>query len=132
MKNIFLLFILLVLGACSSVPLISTSKTTAIENIQWVLEDNNVVDSREITLLIEKEKVSGNASCNNYFGNIYYDVSTNNFFISNLGVTRKSCSKMSVEIDFLGILEKVNKYQLKQDYLELYKDQILLIKFKKK
>lgn len=132
MKNIFFLFILLFLGACSSVPIISNTKKTNLENSQWVLEDNNIVNSNEITLSIEKGKISGNASCNNYFGNLHYEASTNKFSINNLGVTRMHCPKMSTENNFLGILEKVNKYQLKQDYLELYKDQILLLKFKKK
>lgn len=133
MKNLILILTLFILGACSSVPSTSFGGSKAsLNDTQWILEDNHLLNSNEITLGIENGKISGKASCNNYFGTLVTDPSTGNFVVSNIGATRMNCNRISTEIHFLNTLEKANKYQLKQNYLELYKDQILLLKFKRK
>ncbi|MDO4763471.1 MAG: META domain-containing protein [Flavobacteriaceae bacterium] len=129
MKYLFLIIILLIFGACTS------TRSVFSENLadtEWVLEDNHLKLMNEITLRIEEGRVSGNASCNNYFGNVIIDTATRHFSVGKLGVTRKACSKMSPESYFLKMLEKTNKYRLNRGVLELYQDQVLLLKFKKK
>lgn len=129
MRYLFLTIILLTLGACVS------TRSVYSENLidtQWVLEDNHLNPTNEITLRIEEGRVSGNASCNNYFGNVIIDTATKHFSVGKLGVTRMACPKMSAENYFLKMLEKSNKYRLHHDVLELYQDQVLLLKFKKK
>ena len=49
-----------------------------------------------------------------------------------LGATRMLCDNISVEEDYLNLLEKVNKYVISETSLELYKDNVLLLKFKRK
>ncbi|MBP7173830.1 MAG: META domain-containing protein [Cloacibacterium sp.] len=131
MKKIFLAFIALVLlAACSALPKIGGKQATLL-NTQWVLSENNLDASKNPTLMIEKERVSGNASCNNYFGQYTLDPNTGSFSVTNVGVTRMACEKMAVETHYLSMLEKANKYVLKENVLELYKDNLLLLRFRK-
>lgn len=133
MKNLFLSLILLVLGACTGIPTKTPSKmgkNTSLTNTHWILEDNST--SNEITLFVESDKVSGNASCNDYFGGLTTDVSSGTFKIDKIGATRKACPKMSAEQYFLSVLEKVDRYYATNETLELYEGNVLLLKFKKK
>lgn len=134
MKKIIFAFLLSwSIISCSSIPSLSsknTAKSTNLEDSHWVLEDQTLTSST-ITLNIENNKISGNASCNSYFGDLSLD-ENNSISIQNIGTTRKHCNKMSAETYFLNILEKVNKYSATNSELSLYKDQTLLLKFKKK
>ena len=38
---------------------------------------------------------------------------------------------MKAEQNYFNLLQQVNKYQVKDGYLELYKDGLLLLKYKK-
>lgn len=132
MKYVFLVIILVVLGACSSVSSVISGDKMNLEKTEWVLEDNNLNPVNEITLGIEEGRIFGNASCNNYFGGVEIDANTGHFSVGNLGLTRKACHKMSAEHYFMSVLDKVNKYKINQGSLELYQDNVLLLKFKKK
>ena len=122
MKKLFFSLFLIILSSCSTNPsqIISVkNKNTSLTNTHWILEDSSI------------STISGNASCNNYFGTLKTDIS-GNFEIENIGATRKNCHKMNSEQYFLNLLEKVNKYQSTSQNLELYQDNILLLKFRKK
>lgn len=132
MRNLFLASISLILGACSSISTRNSPKSTknaSLTNSYWILDDNT---PGKITLFIEKDKISGNASCNNYFGGLTTNISSGNFKVNDIGVTKKVCSKMSTEQYFLSILEKVDNYHSANETLELYQGNILLLKFRKK
>ena len=135
MKKLFFSLFLIILSSCSTNPsqIISVkNKNTSLTNTHWILEDSSISTiPHTITLCIEHDKISGNASCNNYFGTLKTDIS-GNFEIENIGATRKNCHKMNSEQYFLNLLEKVNKYQSTSQNLELYQDNILLLKFRKK
>lgn len=133
MKYFILALGVLVLGACSSIPSLSKKDTTmTLEDSQWILDDSSLSPNNEITLSIEGSRIFGNASCNNYFGEFTSDNIQHTFAIKGVGVTRKMCHKMSAEKYFLKMLDKVNKYKFNKGNLELYQDNILLLKFKKK
>lgn len=105
-------------------------KTQAsITGTQWVLADD--ITNRP-TLVIEQNRISGNAGCNNYFSEATIDTSAGNFSAKNIGSTRKMCNNMITETAYLEVLPKVNKYVVTESTLELYKDNLLLLKFTKK
>ncbi len=104
-------------------------KTQAsITGTQWVLADDL---ANKPTLVIEQNKISGNAGCNNYFSDITIDTSAGNFIAKNIGSTRKLCKNMTSETSYLSVLKEVNKYVVTESTLELYKDNLLLLKFNK-
>lgn len=101
----------------------------SIVGTQWVLDDDV---STKPTLVIEQNKISGNAGCNNYFSEVTIDKSAGNFMAKNIGSTRKMCNNMTTENSYLNVLQQANKYVVTETTLELYKDNLLLLKFNKK
>ncbi|MBQ0152894.1 MAG: META domain-containing protein [Chryseobacterium sp.] len=133
MKNIFLgLFAAAVLASCGTMSS-TTSKVgksqPSITNSKWTLADN--VKGKTPTLNIEAGKVTGNAGCNNYFGTLSSETNSGSFAASQMGSTRMACDNMSVEKNFLEMMQKANKYVVSGTTLELYKDDLLLLKFNK-
>ncbi|MCG2792949.1 MAG: META domain-containing protein [Weeksellaceae bacterium] len=99
-----------------------------ITGTQWILADD--IPNRP-TLIIEQNRISGNAGCNNYFSDAVIDTSAGNFSAKNIGSTRKICDNMTSETSYLSVLQEVNKYVVTESTLELYKDNLLLLKFNK-
>ncbi|WP_292009199.1 META domain-containing protein [Chryseobacterium sp.] len=135
MKNLFLsMCAAAVLASCGSRMSSSSSSKLgkaqpSLANTKWTLADN--VKGKVPTLNIDGEKVSGNAGCNNYFGTLTMDASTGNFSAGQMGSTRMMCDNMSVEQNFMDMMQKANKYVVVGSTLELYKDNLLLLKFNK-
>ncbi len=132
MKNIFLsICTAVVLASCGTMNGSSASKVgkaqPPLTGTKWALADN--VKGKIPTLNIEGEKISGNAGCNNYFGTTKVDPSTGNFSAGQMGSTRMACDNMSVEKNFMDMMAKANKYVLTGSVLELYQDNLLLLKF---
>lgn len=100
----------------------------SITGTQWVLADDV---TNKPTLMVEQNRISGNAGCNNYFSDAVIDTSAGNFSAKNVGSTRKMCNNMATENAFLNVLPQVNKYVVTETTLELYKDNLLLLKFNK-
>lgn len=124
------MFVLLAMVGCSTIKNSSNSASSKAQpsllNTQWRLEDS--VKGKTPTLVIENEKLSGNAGCNNYFGTITLDASNGSFAAKNIGSTRMACPNMQAEANFLKMLNEANRYVSKNGTLELYKDQLLLMK----
>ena len=132
MKKLFFTSILaLTVVSCTS-RLGNSSKLgknqASITGTQWILADD--ITNRP-TLVIEQNRISGNAGCNNYFSEATIDTSAGNFSAKNIGSTRKMCNNMITETAYLEVLPKVNKYVVTESTLELYKDNLLLLKFNK-
>lgn len=105
-------------------------KTQAsIANTKWVLADK--VKGTVPTLNIEGEKINGNGGCNRFFGTVAMDAQSGTFTPSGVGSTKMACENMSVENNYLGALQKVNKYVVTDSSLELYQGSLLLLKFNK-
>jgi len=134
MKNLFLsICTAAVLVSCGTMSSSSASKVgkaqPSLTGTKWALADN--VKGKIPTLNIEGEKISGNAGCNNYFGTAKVDPSMGNFSAGALGSTRMACDNMSVEKNFMDMVGKANKYVVTGNVLELYQDNLLLLKFNK-
>jgi heat shock protein HslJ len=82
-------------------------------------------------LNVEGSKINGNAGCNRYFGGITMETASGKFAASQVGSTKMACNNMSVEQNFLDMLQKANKYVVSGTTLELYQDNLLLLKFNK-
>ncbi len=132
MKNLFLsIFAVLTVFSCTTLSNISKvgSKQVSIANTQWTLAES--VKGKTPTLILENNKVSGNAGCNNYFGNLMLDTTAGNFSATNIGSTKMACDNMDTESNFLRMLQEANKYVVSKTTLELYKGNLLLMKFNK-
>lgn len=101
----------------------------SIANTKWTLADN--VKGKTPTLNIDGEKVNGNGGCNSYFGTLMTDASTGTFNASQLGSTKMACENMAVESNFMSMMQKANRYVVNGNTLELYQDNLLLLKFNK-
>ena len=131
MKKIISLTAVLVLSlSCSNTSVAGKKESVHLNNTSWVLEENSKTNSG-ITLEISKGRVSGFSGCNNYFSELTTN-SKDTFQVKSIGATRMLCDNISVEEDYLNLLEKVNKYVINETSLELYKDNVLLLKFKRK
>ncbi len=130
MKNIILaLFAVITLVSCGSKAGFS-SKQEVVTNTKWILADN-VSGSKVPTLNIETKRISGNGGCNNYFAEAMVNASNGTFVIGNVGATKMACNDLKTEQNFFNLLEQANKYAVKDGFLELYKDNLLLLRFKK-
>lgn len=134
MKNLFLsVCAAAVLASCGTMSSASASKVgksqPSLANTKWTLADN--VKGKVPTLHIEGDKINGNAGCNNYFGTAKIDPSTGDFSAGQMGSTKMMCDNISVEQNFMDMMGKANKYVISGTTLELYKDNLLLLKFNK-
>ncbi|PVW14118.1 META domain-containing protein [Marixanthomonas spongiae] len=82
-----------------------------------------------ITFAALSGRVSGNAGCNNYFGD--YTINNNALTFGELAATKKMCGEdvMEVEDNYLKTLSKVGGYRIQDNVLTLYakSDQSVLI-----
>lgn len=82
-----------------------------------------------ITFAALSSRVSGNAGCNNYFGD--YTITNNTLTLGELAATKKMCGEdaMQVEDMFLETMNKVGGYRIQDNVLTLYakSDQSVLI-----
>ena len=128
-KLIISMFAGAVLASCTAASS-STSKVgkaqPSIANSQWVLAET--VKGKTPTLNLENGKLTGNAGCNNYFGEVVLDPSIGGFTAGRVGATKMYCDNMSVEDNFLKVLGEANRYVVSGTTLELYKDSLLLMK----
>ena len=131
MKNLFIaLFAVIIVTSCSTMTSSKVGKSQpSINNTTWRLTDQ--VKGKVPTLVIEGAKLTGNAGCNNYFGEINVDATAGNFSTKNIGATRMSCEQMDVENTFLKMLSEADQYVVNGNILELYKGNLLLMKLSK-
>jgi len=120
-------------ASCGTMKNSSTSKVgkaqPSIANTKWTLADN--VKGQTPTLNIEGSKLNGNAGCNRYFGSVVMETASGTFTPSQMGSTKMACENMSVEKNFMDMIQKANKYVVSGTTLELYQDNLLLLKFNK-
>ena len=131
MKNIFIaLLAVLFINSCSTMNSSKVGKSQPnLNNTSWRLADQ--VKGKSPTLVVEGVKLTGNAGCNNYFGELNLDPTAGNFSVKNVGSTRMSCDNMEVENTFLKMLNEADKYVVTGTVLELYKGNLLLLKLNK-
>lgn len=125
-----LLVAILVLGtSCQQRKAMESAKNNESSSLysKWQLIELNgrtlqVSDGLKTPVItIEKEgRISGNASCNNFFGSFETDGSFRLKF-SKMGSTMMACNDMSLERAFLQNLEVIDNFTLTKDTLSLNK-----------
>lgn len=131
-KSVFLGISAFGIVSCTSITAISAPKKTSqvsLENSKWTLIDN--VKGKVPTLNVEAGRITGNAGCNNYSGEVILNSEEGQFSASKIGSTKMACNNLSVEQNFLKMLQEANRYNVKNNILELYKDNLLLMKLQK-
>ena len=127
-KIISLLVIALIVISCGAIS--GGKKQASLVNTKWTLLDKSIT-TKIPTLSVEANRITGSGGCNKYFSDLVLNAENGNFLVGNVGSTKMACDDMMTEQNYFNLLQQVNKYQVKEGYLELYKDNLLLLKFKK-
>ena len=127
-KIISLLVIALIVISCGVIS--GGKKQASLVNTKWTLLDKSIT-TKIPTLSVEANRITGSGGCNKYFSDLVLNAENGNFVVGNVGSTKMACDDMMTEQNYFNLLQQVNKYQVKEGYLELYKDNLLLLKFKK-
>ncbi len=110
--------------AQASQPASTATVALSLTGSEWLLEDlagGGVMDNVQATLAFpEAEKVSGNGSCNRFFGPAKIDVDL--IKLGPLGSTRMACPEavMNQETQFLNALQAAERFEWKDPYLLLH------------
>ena len=143
MKKITLALTLLCLTflACDSTH--SALKTTA--SLEGIWELNYITGPRiafnalypdkkpTITFDLKENKVSGNNSCNQYFGTLKVEGNKINFKDAKMGMTKMACPGEGENV-YMKTLEKVDSYSISDDgkTLNFIMGDIAMMRFEKK
>ena len=140
MKKLALLLIISVTmfscDALKPVGKVSTDENKLVTN--WILQnDENVeygLNSEPLSINFSKEsnenKISGFAGCNRFFGS--YSAFDGKLMIDNVGATKMACPQLDAENQYLSLLRKANRYEIKGNNLYLYNNNLLLLHFEAK
>lgn len=131
MKNTILAFCsFILLASCGAMKSKVGTAQVSLDNSSWKVTEN--VKGNAPTLVMDAGRISGNAGCNNYFSTqVNIDPTAGNFSVKNIGSTRKMCENMDVESTYLKMLDETTNYIVKDNTLELYKGNLLLLRFTK-
>jgi heat shock protein HslJ len=141
-KNIFLISLLLFLFmACKTIQ--STNKLTTSLEGTWELNYitgprialDGLYPSKKpyITFDLKENKVSGNNSCNQYFGTLNSNGNSINFKDAKMGMTRMACPGNG-ENTYMKTLEQIDSYSISEDgkTLNFLMGDIAMMRFEKK
>jgi heat shock protein HslJ len=107
----------------SLIKILEKEKTTQEKQMatQWKVISlkgiENLVENPTLLFDEKENKVSGSASCNNFFGS--YNKVNNDITFSQLGTTRKMCPDMLTERTFINNLNSVRHFKIEKDSLFL-------------
>ncbi len=104
-----------------------TVRDPRVEDRRWVLAEvmgqpiEPAEVSREAFILLDSSQgqVSGNASCNNFFGSYVLLAGNRIRFVGNIGATMMACPAMDIEATLLEALGKIDNYSIDGDRLSL-------------
>ncbi|MES2574864.1 MAG: META domain-containing protein [Bacteroidota bacterium] len=85
-----------------------------------------------ITFDLKENKISGNNSCNQYFGILLLDGNKINFKDAKIGMTKMACQGLG-EDTYMKTLEKIDSYSISQDgkTLNFIMGDIAMMRFEK-
>ena len=85
-----------------------------------------------ITFDLQESRVSGNNSCNQYFGNLIIDGNTINFKNAKIGMTMMACQGEGENV-YMKTLEKIDSYSISEDgkTLNFIMGDIAMMRFEK-
>jgi len=122
---IFIVFITVSSITCSVQK--RADQTTMLFGQKWILYELNGKSISEITGLQNQafiqfeqneNKVSGNGSCNNFFGTLTLK-ENQGIQISKLGATRMFCEQMQIEVELMTTLENTVSYSIANEQLTM-------------
>jgi len=126
--------ILIMISACNSAKE-SMQSTIPLYNTKWALK--KIFDSgkeeavnTKAFIRFDKEKGSagGNGSCNSFGSTV--SINGNEVGFNNIFSTKMYCEQVQqIENKFLGRLEKVTRYEIKDKKLLFYNDKELILEF---
>jgi heat shock protein HslJ len=136
MKKLYLICIAILTIAISCKSAKETMKTTTpLFDTKWSLkkiytDGKGEAVSTKAFIRFDKEKGSagGNGSCNSFGSST--TINGNEVGFKNIFSTKMYCEQVQqIENKFLGSLEKVTRYEIKDNSLFLYSDKVLLLEF---
>ena len=136
MKQLYFICATLVIFTSSCKSSKETMRSSApLYNTKWSLKKihgngNEEIVNTKAFIRFDKEKGSagGNGSCNSFGSSATINGNEVNF--RNAFSTKMYCEQVQqIENKFLGSLEKVTRYEIKDKSLFLYKDKELLLEF---
>lgn len=130
----FCMAIVLVTSSCTSAQEI-TEQTIPLYDTRWSLKKiyNNgkeeIINTKaSIRFDKEKDSAGGNGSCNSFGSSA--TVNGNKVSFKNVFSTKMYCEQVQqIENNFLGSLDKITRYEIKDKTLFLYKDKELMLEF---
>lgn len=127
-KNLLLLITaILILSACAAKKL-----HAGLEGKKWELisvEGNAVTTSTAFMQFNPAEKrVSGKGGCNGFGGT--YATTDDKISMTGIISTKMACNNLDTENAFFRVLEKTDRYTIKEDILSLYQGETLLATLK--
>jgi heat shock protein HslJ len=108
----------LVSGCASGADATPRGNMISLPGTTWVLlqlDGENLAGN--ITMIFDEEQVSGNASCNNYFGQ--YTLDDSKFTLGPIGSTMMACPEMDNETLYLTALSEVVTLRFEEEQLIL-------------
>lgn len=143
MKNLILVLAVSCLALMSCKSSQSSMKTTASLDGTWQLNyitgpriafDGLYPDKKPtISFDLKENKVSGNNSCNQYFGTLKIDGNKINFKDAKMGMTMMACPGNGENV-YMKTLEKIETYTLSKDgkTLNFMMGEVEMMRFEKK
>jgi heat shock protein HslJ len=140
MKKLIAIFVFsgLLLVSCKTAPINDFNKVKqVIENNTWVLQDEiggvTGFNGQDVTMKFMEDnglQAVGFAGCNNYFSSV--QLFPDRISFTQPGSTMMACPNLDDEKAFLDLLSQVNGYELSGSEFKLFKDKIILMRFKAK
>jgi len=137
MKNILFLAGILMLFSCNTSKKAKNSNDLFLTGTKWTVIKiresmaTSTQTARYIELSLPSKKgegtITGNVGCNNFNGTYKSEKGTSKIMFSQLASTKMTCPNIDQETRILGILEKVNSYEISGQILKLYAGGELLL-----
>ena len=142
MKRLFYIAsigVLATVSSCSTMTnLGNTSKIgkqqPSLSNTRWEVMDNLQTNAKPYISFDPEKGMSGNAGCNKIFSqDVTIQSKVGDFSLKEIGSTRMACPSMDMKVEqnFIQMLQSADKYVVNKNILELYKGNMLLMKFQK-
>ncbi|MCL1850534.1 MAG: META domain-containing protein [Bacteroidetes bacterium] len=132
-KSIFLTVIILSLLTLQAKPRKKTSENLPLHNTKWVLKEvfeTPVFRNPDTAFIVfyDNFTFSGNLGCNTFFGE--YSYRKKRMKLDYLGATKKLCTNMNVEEQFLKAIKyDITHYIIEKNKLYLLNNLVVICKF---
>ena len=134
LMSVLAFLFMIVFAQCNS----NETKESSLYDTKWILvkihqglsTEEVIAGKAYINFNKEKNNAGGNGSCNMFGGTLAVD--GDKISITQIIATKMYCEGVQqTENSFFIQLEKVNRYEIKNDKLFLYRDKELLLEFEK-